>query len=264
MRDTYKDIEYFEAQLANGEEFLGEIRKDLNNPTDTEQGRQADLHFVFEIQLNRSLTLYNMGQPLNDVMAEMNKAWPLLITTLDFSLGNSLDVWGKKRLTPFKKSSLFPLLVLSDPPRDVAHHLFDFCKTILNYETDADCEHELDVTYDSFLEKFADYFEYRSDNVHPGVLWPQLYGRLNECFTQEEGLRSGILKAYVEGWAKLGQKDEMIYLKNEHSMKTNQEFRGYWCFLGAAVAKILKIDDSALKGHPHYPHDLVHYRSGGE
>lgn len=262
MRDTYKEFGYFEAQLSDGNELLSEIRQALADEDDTEQGRQEDLYLVFEIQINRGMTFYNMGRPLDEVVAEFNKAWPLLIDCLEFSLSSDLDRHEKNQLVPSEKVKFFPLLVLCDAPRDVAHRLFDFTNTILNYETDANLEQELDVSYDSFLEKFADYFEYKSQNVHPGILWPQLYGKLHECFTQSVERRPEILKEYVEGWAKLGQKDEMFYLKNEHSMRANQEFRGYWCFLGAAVAKMLKIDDSALKDHPHYPYDLVHYRSG--
>lgn len=56
----------------------------------------------------------------------------------------------------------------------------------------------------------------------------------------------------------------MRWIRITGSIKTNRNFRRCWCFPGAAVAKILKIDDSALKGHPHYPYDLVHYGSDAE
>jgi len=264
MRDIYKDIGYFEAQLESGALRREKSLEKLKNPDITDQAKQNRTHILFDIQLARGLTLYNMGRPLDEVVAEINKAWPLLNDSLEFSLSSRLKRHEKSQLVPRSKVEYFPLLVLSDPPHDVAHRLFDFCKTILNYEINVGKTREIDVTYDSFLEKFADYFNYKSENVHPDTLWPRIYGKLYECFSQDAEIRSEILKNYVDKWAKLGQEGEHFYLRNEHSMKTNQEFRGYWCFLGAAVAKILKIDDSALKGHPHYPYDLVHYRSGGK
>ena len=33
---------------------------------------------------------------------------------------------------------------------------------------------------------------------------------------------------------------------------------GYWCYEGAAFAKVLGIDDSRLEGHKYYPWDLAH------
>ena len=37
-------------------------------------------------------------------------------------------------------------------------------------------------------------------------------------------------------------------------------YYGYWSFEAGAVAKILRLNDSKLKGVPYYPYDLVHYR----
>lgn len=39
---------------------------------------------------------------------------------------------------------------------------------------------------------------------------------------------------------------------------------GFWSFETAALAKILKLDDSRLKDNNHYPYDLAHYKNGKE
>jgi len=36
----------------------------------------------------------------------------------------------------------------------------------------------------------------------------------------------------------------------------------FWSFDTAALAKILGLDDSALKDNNHYPYDLAHYKNG--
>ncbi|MEI3611235.1 PoNe immunity protein domain-containing protein [Pseudogracilibacillus sp. SO30301A] len=38
-------------------------------------------------------------------------------------------------------------------------------------------------------------------------------------------------------------------------------YLGFWSFETAAIAKILKLDDSTLKDNNHYPYDLVHYKN---
>jgi len=39
-------------------------------------------------------------------------------------------------------------------------------------------------------------------------------------------------------------------------------YYGFWSFDTAALAKILGLDDSALKDNNHYPYDLAHYKNG--
>ena len=56
-------------------------------------------------------------------------------------------------------------------------------------------------------------------------------------------------------WYK-GMKDTYWY--NSHKDDEDIHF-GYWCFEGAALAKLLEIDDSGLKDSQYYPYDLVHF-----
>ncbi len=45
--------------------------------------------------------------------------------------------------------------------------------------------------------------------------------------------------------------------KNAHK---DPGYVGYWSFETAALAKILKLDDTSLKNHHRYPYDLAHYK----
>lgn len=47
--------------------------------------------------------------------------------------------------------------------------------------------------------------------------------------------------------------------KNAHK---EYGYVGFWSFETGALAKILSLDDEALKNNNHYPYDLVHYKSG--
>ncbi|WP_369011814.1 PoNi-like cognate immunity protein [Acetivibrio thermocellus] len=65
------------------------------------------------------------------------------------------------------------------------------------------------------------------------------------------------LQQYVEKeWIK-GHND--LDWKNAHK---KPGYVGLWSFEAAALAKILGLDDSALKDNNHYPYDLAHYKNG--
>jgi hypothetical protein len=49
----------------------------------------------------------------------------------------------------------------------------------------------------------------------------------------------------------------VTYWHNTHNSRHDVYF-GYWCFEAAAVAKMLGIDDAALKNHRNYPFDARH------
>jgi len=65
------------------------------------------------------------------------------------------------------------------------------------------------------------------------------------------------LQQYVEKeWIK-GHND--LDWKNAHK---EPGYVGLWSFEAAALAKILGLDDSALRDNNHYPYDLAHYKNG--
>lgn len=255
MRDVYKDEDYFRAQLENAERRQTKFRG-LMQQDETEQAHQASLNSLYDIQQNIALSLFCIGARTEEVKAELNKAWPLFVDLMSYSLSTSLSEMERKQFVPGGKVSIFPLLVLSDCDPVTAGSIFALTNSDLNYQLDKDLN-RIDAGFDPFTYEFARYFDFKTARVHPDLCWPELYGPLHECFSAPEEDRSRILALYVEGWQRRGIKED-IYMKDAHTKATNRNFRGYWCFLAAAVAKMLDIDDSALKSHPHYPYDLRH------
>lgn len=253
-RDSYKDVEYFEKQLASHYQSVARSRDKLSDPNIKEQARQNRLNILFTEQYEKALTLYNMGKPISEVVETFNSAWPLLIEQLGFSLQSSLDHEARRGLSAGSKIKILPLMVLCETFTDIAHPLLEFTNTELNRESLG-----ADVAFTPLTYEFAKYLGYQSDRVSKDLLWPEIYEGLYKCFDAPTSERPTLLKAYVDNWVKIATKED-IYLKDEHKLATNQEFRGYWCFLAAAVAKILDIPDEDLKDHPHYPYDLRHYK----
>lgn len=62
-----------------------------------------------------------------------------------------------------------------------------------------------------------------------------------------------LVKYLMEEWY---NKDCEVY---ESHKSVQNLYYGYWSFEAGAVAKILRLNDSKLKGVPYYPYDLVHY-----
>ena len=62
-----------------------------------------------------------------------------------------------------------------------------------------------------------------------------------------------LVKYLMDEWY---NKDCEVY---ESHKSVQNLYYGYWSFEAGAVAKILRLNDSKLKGVPYYPYDLVHY-----
>ena len=256
MRNSYKDLAYFQNQSNSFDEDRDLVSVYLAKPDLSEQGRQAMLHDKFDVELKEFQRLYNLGEPIDAVVGCLNQAWPLFIDAHEYSLNRNVDLMDKLQLVPAVQIKIFSLLVLSDPPKEIAHRILNFTNTDLNYGYDQKEGCYVDIAFDGFFRHFADYFDFRSEKTTAKILDEELYGMLNGCFNSPQD-KQRILFDYVNQWRALGQKTQ-IYSKNEHKMSTNENFLGYWCFHAAAVAKILNIDDSPLKDHPDYPYDLVH------
>ena len=87
--------------------------------------------------------------------------------------------------------------------------------------------------------------------------FPNLYDYLKTVLESDESQTCDMLKEYLEKkWYNI-HKECAWY--NSH--KSDRDlYYGYWSFEAGAIAKILKVDDMALKDVSYYPYDLVHYK----
>lgn len=112
---------------------------------------------------------------------------------------------------------------------------------------------------DALLDFFCGYKMRGSTSLENHVFTcPKPFAALGRVIEQEEQ-RAERLKHYVETQWYPGLKP--FGLCGVHKAK-EKLYSGYWSFESSAVAKILGLDDSALKGIPYYPYDLAHFSSG--
>ncbi|QUS57141.1 PoNe immunity protein domain-containing protein [Pseudovibrio brasiliensis] len=267
MRNIYKTEEYFEHQIDEVQGSYDRSIVKLANPDITEQAKQNRLSILAEVDLDRSLILYNIGKPLDHVIEHMRSGLHKMMDMFDYASTTDLPFHQKRILTNTRRFNLFPLLVLCDARKELCHRYIEMS---LRKDMSVEYDHETDeadyapepIRISPLINEFAKYFGYDvpPENVAPRCYLESFEAPIYECFTCHEGRHQEILTNYVTNWAKTGQKDEKFYIKSEHENPKNKYFTGYWCFMGAAVAKVLNIDDSPLRDHPDYPYELVHYK----
>jgi len=82
------------------------------------------------------------------------------------------------------------------------------------------------------------------------------YAHLDELFdNNNSSLQADIIRTYLSKYWYKGHDEEAWY--NLH--KSKNLYFGYWSFESAALAKVLKIDDSYICNEKYYPYDLAHY-----
>lgn len=77
----------------------------------------------------------------------------------------------------------------------------------------------------------------------------------NNKISQENSIEK--LEEYINKYWYEGHSDEAWYDAHENK---HDIYSGYWSFESGAIAKTLKLDDSALKDTPYYPYDMVHFQ----
>ncbi|MBU2946299.1 PoNe immunity protein domain-containing protein [Zobellia uliginosa] len=87
------------------------------------------------------------------------------------------------------------------------------------------------------------------------VAYPELTKSLSLAIesSSEEAIR--LVHEYLDEWYTLN-KDMAWY----DSHKRQWGYSGYWCWEAGAVVKVMGLDDSSFKDHPHYPYDMVHWQ----
>jgi hypothetical protein len=90
--------------------------------------------------------------------------------------------------------------------------------------------------------------------------FPTIYDGLYAALRTSGTEREQCIRNYLAVWYQ--EKMEGFGFKDDHLLKDQADYVGYWCFEAAGIVAALNIDDSSFSDHPHYPRDLVaFYRS---
>ncbi|MGK9182158.1 DUF1911 domain-containing protein [Priestia filamentosa] len=236
MRDKLKNKDYFEKYLNRQNKRIEKykelaIKVQNERPDDSGSIKRAN-GYIESICIDKFNCLYSMGRPMEvlrdfypEIIEAMKKGWSGKYRYVDLlwvlSIGIMLDV---SQIYIIELEKLVEKEKLND-------YLIDF---LFRYR---DENWEGNTT--EFI--FADPYE-------------SIYYVTNAESRKEsvEKLKDYLEKKWYEGHSDTGWYDS-------HENK-NDIYNGYWSFESGAIAKILKLDDSALKDTPYYPYDMVHYK----
>lgn len=236
MRDTRRTLPYFQKYLENETRKILKY-KDMAEKVKRERGEEdTGLKRAYRIiqnsYFNKLNCLYSMGAPIGDIrrlysemIQIMNKEWNkesgYVRLVWMLSIGNMINV-------PHHDVNQLRELVVKSQLKD---YLVDF---LLN-----DNNNGLDRTTPSFM--FSDPYSILYEVIHAS--------------SENEAIEK--LKYYLESKWYPGHEDTGWYDSHKSQHDT---YNGYWSYESGAIVTILKLDDTALKGTPYYPYDMVHFK----
>lgn len=226
MRDELKDIKYFnefiDEDVARIEKFTDKLKSGEVKPERIVPVKSK----IHDLQLGVLIAKYSKG----DELSLLEKGYVDLIKNWE-------EVWEPDYYS--KNLKMISLGVLFEVDKAYAEQIQQMLKkSNIN-------DWLLSFLLDSWNEK-------RTDGQKQ-LLFPDKFSMLQKAVYEEN--KTAFLKKYLlEEWY-----TEDCGCYEAHKSKQNIYY-GYWSFEAGAVAKILDIDDSGLKGVLYYPYDLVHYR----
>ena len=254
MRDQIiGEIAHFEERLALADEF-----RDASLKLHSNTGRFVDygsMPGVREDELRRISAMYSLGAPISDIRGAFDnlpewfsrELWHSPTSVDDPStLGSSFNdfLW------------VAALTVLLDDAEGAAWLAEAVLRTGMT-----------DFLVDSFLGSLIDFREPSQmlqmeiisnfHGVEPVTRSHEPLKAVAELAATDPGGSAAAFTKYVEkDWYQL---HSWTGWHNKHkSRRGSENYSGYWCFEGAAVAKVFGVDDSSLEISKYYPWDLAH------
>ena len=234
MRDTVKDQKYFKLKLAEERASLVTFEQALKDVIasrgEKDKGVQNGYSIIADTYQKIINIMYSLGSDLNEISHEYNSLLPYFCKTWNINSGY---------MKLIKILSLGALLAIDSmkikqlKEKILAENVNDFLV--------------------GFLLKYLDTSWTSSGN---NFVFGGIYNDLKIIIDEKNPIKQlQKIEVYLKSkWYKL-HKDCSWY--DTHNTET---YVGYWSFEAGAVVKILRLDDTELKGLKYYPYDLVHYR----
>jgi hypothetical protein len=246
MRDQLRDKAYYDKWTDFTEtEVIDKTLRRFNSLNDESKARNAscfidDMHNVISMRYSRGDSIASMRDSVQQAY-ELLQLWRKTLNSVQIDTGIR-DMWENLTLgCLYHYLSLVAFMVsLRFPVEDILNVL-----KLVNHEGE-----------DALLELIAMHLGKDSKSVQDSK-YPKIYGDLVALTRANADEQPKLLKKYVERWRKLVRSAGW---PDTHK-GAEGAYVGYWCFEVALVVMLLRVDDSLVAEHPHYPADLVrHYR----
>jgi hypothetical protein len=228
-RDKLKTEKYFHEFLLEDTERINKFESNIKSGIVPDDRIPAVLGKIFSISLGLTIANYSAGKEMNEIKKQFTEV-----------IKYSKKGWGME-------SGYVELVWM-------------LSMGILLEINDEDFNQIIELVNTSNIEDFlVDYLIFGKDNnrkTSNKIMFENPYKTVIEI-TGSDAKNAGMrLKKYLSKEWYRGHKDSYWY--NNHKSNYYTYF-GYWSFESGALVKILKLDDSSLKGMPYYPYDMVHW-----
>lgn len=243
MRDRLKTPEYWQAQIADNKDFVGEVYNDLINSDETFSARRNDASFLLRTEFDLVSGYYSSGAPIAQCVEQARKM--LLegyVTYVDVCRLSQKEAYEAEAGGYDFRTRYLALAILCRLTPDEARPLVEAI----------DFWPERDAVWERFIA-FLGLVEGRTP-VN-SLVWPDAYAPLLEALDPEgsDFTRQAALQQFDKNWLRQMRTSSNPRYSN-HNNKHNT-YTGYWNFEAAAAAVAMKIDDGLLDTSETYPKD---------
>ena len=233
MRDSVKDQKYFKLKLAEERASLAMFEQALKDVIasrgEKDKGVQNGYSIIADSYQKIINIMYSLGSDLNEISHEYNSLLPYFCKIWNIDSGYMKLI---KILSLGVLFSIDSMKIKQLKEKILAENVNDFLV--------------------GFLLKYLDTSWTSSGN---NFVFHGIYNDLKIIIDEKNPTKQlQKIEVYLKSkWYEL-HKDCSWY--DTHNTET---YVGYWSFEAGAVVKILRLDDTELKGVKYYPYDLVHY-----
>ena len=218
IRDNRKSIDYFENYIAYQNERIRKKKEKLSACGDDKSKAERINLSLIKFEIDLFYAEFSLGTGKSELIASLNDA---------------IDTAAK--MPEIDYESLLNLLALSVLLEN-------------NKKAQILIEDHKGMIYEDKLLKFLAIYLKENDIKWEGkFIIPAVYSGLENIYISDD--KESVLLEYLSGWYE-DHKDTSWYGADR---RNNDTYVGYWSFESAAIAKVLKIDESKLEKNVYYP-----------
>ena len=234
IRDKLKDLAYFERFIEKKERFIMEDIHYIKENDLNKDEIKSTQYSIFDYSVETLIAMYSEGRNLDDIKSYYSS------NVLDYCKNGWFENSGGGYTSMLWMLSIGIMLEINQPEFRILTNLVKE-NNLNDYLLNLLISYRI-PNWDMNTEKFVFYRPY---NIFSEII----------TLSKEQAVKR--LEKYLNKEWYQGNKD--IYWYELHKNEFDLYF-GYWSFESGAIAKMMGLEDAALKDHPYYPYDLVHYK----
>ncbi len=236
IRAEYKNQSFFEASLEQEKEMIKML---INSNEELQQNNKIEPFHFWNVATKYLRNVY-LKYSINQKVSVIKK---------DYLIGLEYYIkgWDEEEATYSDMIAMVSLAILFEVSDAEINQLIEYVDKTERNSNLKDWKPDYVLGY---------LLHSRNANkvVPDTVLIPNLYQKIVDLTQLDKKEAQIRMKDYLEKWYELHKNDPWY-----DSHKRQWGYSGYWCWEAAAVVKVMGLDDTRFKDHPHYPYDMVHW-----